>query len=57
MKTKVTTIDLTPSWHTQVQMCIMILNDNSTPDESREAATDELLRMADFMDKLRGENK
>jgi hypothetical protein len=43
-------IDLTPSWETAVNICIMILESSTAAEEAKETCREELRRLAKHVD-------
>ena len=51
--TEIVTVDISLTWKAQVRVCVMLLLHSESPD-AHQVAINELERMGDILDKIRG---
>lgn len=57
MKTKETTIDLTPSWKYATEIYISVLQNPSASEDGKKGVYDEMRRMAKMLDQFKSKNQ
>ena len=51
------TIDITPTWRASVEMMLLVLSNPKVSKDSKQVCHEELLRLADIVDRIKSNNQ
>ena len=51
------TIDITPSWKASVEIMLAVLNNPKASKDSKQVCHEELLKLADIVDRIKSNNQ